>query len=245
MMLTNRTALITGGTKGIGRAVAELLLAESFDVILTFAHDEEAATSVLSMLRTKYPTRTVRTVRSDATDLESIPQLVETLGNETQLDALVLNAGTTDRTDFEDIDPLVWQKVFTSNVHYPTFLIQALLGHFAPNASIVFTGSSMGIHPHSVSLSYGVTKATTHALVRNLVKFLAPRGIRVNAVAPGFVDTEWQKAKPAEVRASINSKIALGRFCSPEELAQTYYLLIANQYLNGEVISVDGGYSFR
>lgn len=84
-----------------------------------------------------------------------------------------------------------------------------------------------------------------HALVKNLVKFLVPYEIRVNGVAPGFVDTEWQKAKPAEIRQNIERKISLGRFCTPEELADVYLMLIENTYFNGEVIVVDGGYSYK
>ena len=103
----------------------------------------------------------------------------------------------------------------------------------------------MGIEPHSVSLVYGVTKSAVHALVKNLVKFLVPYEVRVNAVAPGFVDTEWQKTKPAEIRQNIERKVSLGRFCEPSELAEVYKMLIENSYLNGEVIVVDGGYSYK
>ena len=67
----------------------------------------------------------------------------------------------------------------------------------------------------------------------------------VNAVAPGFVDTEWQKTKPAEIRRNIENKVSLGRFCDPEELAEVYRMLVENSYLNGEVIVVDGGYSYK
>jgi 3-oxoacyl-[acyl-carrier protein] reductase len=138
-----------------------------------------------------------------------------------------------------------WMTVFNANVHFPVFLIQKIFPKFSAGASVIFTGSAMGIHPHSVSLVYGVTKSTIHALVKNLVKFLSPYHIRVNAVAPGFVDTEWQKTKPIEVKNSINSKIALGRFCNPVELAEVYFLLIDNRYLNGEIVVVDGGYSYK
>jgi Dehydrogenases with different specificities (related to short-chain alcohol dehydrogenases) len=103
----------------------------------------------------------------------------------------------------------------------------------------------MGIQPHSVSLAYGVTKASVHALVRNLVKFFTDKQIRVNAVAPGFVDTEWQKTKPAEIRENITRKVAAGRFCTPEELTDVYMMLIGNQYMNGEIVVCDGGYSYR
>ena len=77
------------------------------------------------------------------------------------------------------------------------------------------------------------------------MKFLSPKGIRVNAVAPGFVDTEWQKTKPAEIRRNIENKISLGRFCDPAELAEVYKLLIENSYLTGEILVVDGGYSYK
>ena len=68
--------------------------------------------------------------------------------------------------------------------------------------------------------------------------------IRVNAIAPGFVDTEWQKTKPEEIRKRIESKIALNRFCDPQEVAQVYKLIVENSYLNGEIITVSGGYSY-
>ena len=66
-----------------------------------------------------------------------------------------------------------------------------------------------------------------------------------SAVAPGFVDTEWQKTKPAEIRRNIENKVSLGRFCDPEELAEVYRMLVENSYFNGEVIVVDGGYSYK
>jgi 3-oxoacyl-[acyl-carrier protein] reductase len=103
----------------------------------------------------------------------------------------------------------------------------------------------MSQYPHSVSLSYGISKAAIHSLVKNLVKFLIPYEIRVNCVAPGFVDTEWQKDKPAEVRANILKKISLKRFAKPEEIASVYLFIINNQYLNGEIIEIDGGYSYE
>ena len=96
-----------------------------------------------------------------------------------------------------------------------------------------------------MGLVYGVTKSAVHALVKNLVKFLAPYSIRVNGVAPGFVDTDWQKNKPAAIRKNIENKISLERFCEPREVAEVYKMLIDNSYFNGEIIVVDGGYSYK
>ncbi len=140
-----------------------------------------------------------------------------------------------------------WERVFFGNIHFPVFLLQRVVaaGLIEKGGSVVFTGSLMGIEPHSVSLAYGVTKSAVHALVKNLVKFLSPYEIRVNGVAPGFVDTEWQKTKPVEIRQNMERKVSLGRFCTPEEVADVYQMLIENNYFNGEVIVVDGGYSYK
>lgn len=238
-------ALITGGTRGIGYAVAERLAHENYGLILTYVSNEESAEAAkTSLLEAGAPE--VHLIRADATQASAIEELgasVRKLG--VTIDALVFNAGITRRESFEGMSLESWQDVFFANVHFPTFFLQRNIDLLAPEASVTFTGSLMGVHPHGTALSYGVTKATVHALVKNLVKFLAPKGFRVNAVAPGFVDTEWQKDKPAEIRASIESKIALGRFCDPTELGDVYWLLINNGYMNGEVITVDGGYSYR
>lgn len=239
-------ALITGGTRGIGFAVAESLLANGYNVILTYSTDEQNALAVQQKLNQKFPQTNTDVLKADISNLQSIEVISDYLISQNIfLNALILNAGITDRSSFEEMEIENWKRVFDANVHFPVFLIQKLLPRFTEGASIVCTGSTMAVFPHSVSLAYGVTKSSVHSLVKNLVKFLSPLKIRINAVAPGFVDTEWQKTKPAEIKASINSKIALGRFCGPEELAEVYLMLVKNDYLNGEIISVDGGYSYK
>lgn len=238
-------ALITGGTKGIGKAVAACLGKAGYDMVLTYASDAEEAAKTCRGLRQEFGI-CADALQADVTKEESIDK-IEAYLNERgiRLDAVVLNAGLTCRDRFEDLTLDAWERVFFANVHFPVFLLQRLVGRIAAGGSVVFTGSLMGIQPHSVSLAYGVTKSAVHALVKNLVKFLASYKVRVNAVAPGFVDTEWQKTKPAEIRRNIEGKVALGRFCEPEELAEVYRMLIENSYLNGEVVVVDGGYSYK
>ncbi|MDD2799518.1 MAG: SDR family NAD(P)-dependent oxidoreductase [Bacteroidales bacterium] len=241
----NRQALITGGTKGIGLSVANGLLKSGFDVILTYGSDSIRANEVKQDLQQKYDSNIVL-LQADISDLNSIEFINQYLvDNNIALDTLIFNAGLTNRTIFLEMELSAWKTIFDANVHFPVFLIQKVYDRLKIGSSVIFTGSLMGAQPHSVSLVYGITKSTVHALVKNLVKFLEPRKIRVNAVAPGFVDTEWQKNKPADVKVSINSKMAAGRFCEPDELTNVYLMLVENQYINGEVIVVDGGYSFK
>jgi 3-oxoacyl-[acyl-carrier protein] reductase len=241
----SKYALITGGTKGIGKSVAQCLGRMGYNLILTYAADTAVAEKVCAELRHEC-NRDVVALQADSSGNEAIDIIARYIQSRAiKPDVLIFNAGLTCRDGFEEMKYNDWERVFFANVHFPVFLLQRLLSEINRGGCVLFTGSLMGILPHAMSLSYGVTKASVHALVKNLVKFLSPYGIRVNAVAPGFVDTEWQKNKPAEIRHRIENKIALGRFCDPDELAGVYKLLIENSYINGEIIIADGGYSYK
>jgi len=238
-------ALITGGTKGIGYAVAKCLAKMGYDLLLTYATDTITAQKSCAELRNEYKVDATA-IQADSTDKKGIDIIFHHVSNRNiRLDVIIFNAGITYRSSFEEMKYNDWERVFFANIHFPTFLLQRLIGTINTGGSILFTGSLMGILPHAQPLSYGVTKAAVHALVKNLVKFMKPYQIRVNAVAPGFVETDWQKGKPDEIRKSIVDKIAAGRFCDPDELAGIYQLLIENSYLNGTIIVADGGYSFQ
>ena len=240
-----KLVLITGGTKGIGKAVALCLAKAGYDLILTYASDYSAAESSKKEIEAGSDSN-VRLLQADITDDKTIDLIDGYLEKESIiLDSIVFNAGLTCRDSFESISIESWNKVFYANVHFPVFLLQRIVNRISKGGSVVFTGSLMGIEPHSVSLAYGVTKSAVHSLVKNLVKFLAPYSLRVNAVAPGFVDTEWQKTKPAEIRRNIERKVSLERFCEPAEVAEVYKMLIENNYFNGEIVVIDGGYSYK
>ena len=237
--------LITGGTKGIGKAIAIELAKVGYNLILTYAKDEAIAVNFEAELRNDYSIDAT-VLSADITTPSSIDDISSYLKDRgIMLYSIIYNAGITSRVSFEEITLEDWERVFFANVHFPVFLTQRIISNIEEGGNIIFTGSLMGVYPHSVSLAYGVTKSAIHSLVQNMVKFMAPYKIRVNAIAPGFVDTEWQKTKPAEIRQRIENKIALERFCEPSELAQIYKLIVENSYLNGEIITVSGGYSYK
>lgn len=240
-------ALITGASKGIGLAVAKAMADKVDNLVISFGTDDSRAIEVIKALKEEHPhLREVEAVKSNICEKGAAKDLANFLIKEKLVpDILVLNAGVTNRSGFFDLSEEDWYTVMQGNLFYNLFLLKYLSPKMSSGSCVLVTGSLMGIHPHSFSIPYGVSKAALHAMVRNLCKELSPRGIRINAVAPGFVDTEWQKSKPAELRERIEGKIALGRFADPDEIAQVYTMLVEQRYFNGQVIVPDGGYSFK
>ena len=238
-----KRALVTGGTKGIGRSVAEMLMEEGYFVTVTYACDETAAKEFQDSFEDK--ASQFELLKADQSCKADMKWLTTHLKSLPVLDCLVLNAGTTLRRGITDFADEEWERVMQVNVNAPVFLIRDLHGHLSPNARIVFIGSEMGVYPHGTSLAYGVTKSAVHALARNLVKFFEGTCTTVNAIAPGFVETEWQKNKPQEIRNNICKKTALGRFATTEEIADAVRFVIHNPFVNGSIIEVNGGYNYK
>jgi 3-oxoacyl-[acyl-carrier protein] reductase len=144
-----------------------------------------------------------------------------------------------------EIDDDGWEQVMMVNVNSYVYMIRDLYDVIPHESRIVFIASLLGVHPHSMSLAYGVTKSAVIALAKNLVKYFEGTDTTVNAIAPGFVETEWQKTKPKEIRENIIRKTAVKRFATPNEIADTVRFCLENGFVNGSVIEVSGGYSFK
>lgn len=238
-----KNAIVTGATRGIGLATAEMLLKEGYHVTVTYAYDEESvepARKRLSAVNDHFEIMWVD--QTSKSEMREFAQLMKSRGT---VDCLVCNAGMTLRSPLSEIKDEDWERVMLMNVNSNVYLIRDLLDAIPPGSRIVFTGSLMGILPHSVSLSYGVTKAAVLALAKNLVKTFEGTNTTVNAIAPGFVETEWQKNKPLEIRNNIYNKTAIKRFADPKEIADAVRFCINNAFVNGSVIEVSGGYCFK
>lgn len=244
-METEKYAVVTGATKGIGRAITERLLREGYCVIGNYAHDEEAAAALLAA-NSAYQGR-LSLIKCDLSTYEAaIAQAHKIKAQTSSIEVLVCNSGTTDITSFPEITWEGWSRVMNTNLNAPFFLIQALSASLTDERGrVILIGSSMGQYPHARSVSYGVSKAAIQALARYLVKYLSPRGITVNCIVPSFIDTPWQAVKAPDHRKRIEDKIALHRFGTAQEVAELCMAVIRNQFINGSVLTMDGGYCYQ
>ena len=218
---------------------------EGYYVIFNYFNSEIDAKVLLKELDGQFNNE-YHILKADLSDLNQVSSVAEKIKLLVpKIDLLVFNAGITDRNAFGNITQQDWIDVFNTNVNIPFFLMQELKQYISVKGNIIFIGSMLGNIPHSVSISYGVSKSAIHSLVANMVKHLSADQIRINAIAPGFVDTNWQKDKPEWLREKIKQKIALKRFAKEEEVANLCYQITTNEYLTGQVIQLDGGYCYE
>lgn len=132
-----------------------------------------------------------------------------------------------------------------TNLNAPFYIIKLLKEKIKYSGNIIFIGSILGIYSHAMSIPYAVSKAGLHMLAKSLIKEFCEEKIRVNVIAPGFVDTPWQKAKPQEQRKRIEDKTALKRFAKVEEISNAVQFVVNNGFVNGAILSLDGGYCYK
>lgn len=233
---------VSGSTKGIGKAIGLKLLREGYFVLFNYANSDTEAEKLRSELEINFKNK-FDILKADLSDINKVNDISKEITDILpQVDVLVFNTGLTDRSVYGEIEIENWMKVFNANLNVPFFLMQSLKDNMQKDSSIVYIGSMLGNIPHSVSVAYGVSKSAIHALVQNMVKFLSKDQIRINAIAPGFVDTDWQKDKPDWLREKLQSKIALQRFAEEDEVAELCWHITNNKYLTGQIIQMDGGY---
>ena len=238
-----KTAVITGSTKGIGRAIGLKLLEAGYFVVFNYANDENGKDQLEHYLWGT-PFKDYKIIKNDFRNEQNIAGFVDDLIEKfPTIDALVLNAGITDRTPWDRLSMNQWEQVLYVNLTMPAFLIQKIGPHLSDSTgSILCIGSVLGKYAHSVSIPYGVSKAGLHFLVKSLVKEFSERKITINGICTGFTDTQWQREKTEEQRNRIKEKIAFKRFAEAEEIAELAYSIIQNRYMTGSIVSIDGGY---
>lgn len=244
--LQGRRALITGADSGIGAAVAIAFAREGADIALNYLPQEEQdAQHIAEVIRKEG--RTAVLLPGDLADANFCRRLVEDavegLGG---LDALVNNAGRQIAVEsLEEIDDQQWMQTYDVNIHAMFRLTKAALAHLPAGSTIVNSSSIQAYQPSPTLVDYASTKAAINNFTKGLAQQLAPRGIRVNAVAPGPIWTPLQVSdgQPKEALPEFGKSTPLGRAGQPTELAPAYVFLTSSEssYVLGETLAVTGG----
>ncbi|MGW1990257.1 SDR family oxidoreductase [Embleya sp. NPDC001921] len=237
---TGKTVLITGGTSGMGLATAHRLITEGAHVIVT----GRTRARVDAAVRRLGPSASGAV--ADAADLAAVDALMELVRDRHgRLDSLFANAGTGTFLPFDRIAEPDFDRGVDVNFKGVFFTVQKALPLLADEGSIVINASWTIHRGNSVLTLYSATKAAVHNLARTLAAALAPRGIRVNSISPGYIDTPMYPAaalSTAEAKA-LTGRIAAGRFGRPEEIAAAVAFLASSDasYVNGQDLVIDGG----
>ena len=244
MLLDGKSALVTGGSRGIGRAIAIKLAAEGAAVAINYAGNAKAAEEVKSIIEAAGGKAMI--VQADVSNGESvdamIKEVVDTFGG---IDILVNNAGITRDGLLMRMKEEDWDAVINTNlkgVFYCTKAVSKLMMKKRAGR-IVNMASVVGLTGNAGQANYSAAKAGVIGFSKTMAKELASRGITVNMVAPGYIDTDMTSVLPENVREAMIAGIPLGRVGTPEDVANAVLFLVSDNasYVPGQVINVDGG----
>ncbi|MCL6746226.1 SDR family oxidoreductase [Kosakonia sp. R1.Fl] len=236
--IEKKVAVVLGGAKGIGLAISQRLATEGAVTWFTSRRAEELATAKSKISGIAMP------LQADVSHKNELSRIMQTIAEKSgQIDILIINAGMSEYAPLEEVSEEHFDQTFGLNVRSPVFALQAALPLLKPGSSVVLIGSIadvLGTHGYGV---YSASKAALRSFARTWTRELAARGIRVNVVAPGPIDTDMMAATSDEVRKGLTSAIPLGRMGQPEEVANAAFFLASDEscYIAGAEICVDGG----
>jgi len=244
MRLQDKVAIITGGSRGIGFATAKAFLKEGAKVVITASRPETAEKAV-TQLKALYPQATILGISPNLASMEAVQEafakVVETLG---RIDILVNNAGLSESTPLENYTEALYDKVMDLNVKglFNATKVAADYMIQAGGGVILNTSSMVSISGQPSGVTYPTSKFAVNGMTVSLARELGPKGIRVNAVAPGITETDMMKAVPAAVIEPMIQRIPLRRLGQPEDIANAFVFLASEEasYITGVILSVDG-----
>ena len=245
-MLVDRVALVTGASRGIGRAIAISFARERAKVIINYKGNQEAAQEVQEVIRQHGAE--AQLLQADVSSSEQVQEMMEKILEEYgRLDILVNNAGINRDTLLMRMKDEDWAQVIQTNLTSAFYCLKAAVRPMMKQRSgkIINISSVVGLHGNVGQVNYAAAKAGIIGLTKSAAKEVASRGVMVNAVAPGFIDTDMTKQLPSEIKDKIISGIPLGYLGKPEDVANLVVFLAGPgaDYITGQVISVDGGMS--
>ena len=244
MKLTGRTALVTGSSRGIGRAIAVALAEEGADVAVNYVSSESAAREVVAQIE-KTGRRGIL-AQADVSDFPDTFRMAQNVLKEFgHIDILVNNAGVNSDKTFVKMDHASWRKVLSINLDgvfncAKVFVDQMLKQNYGRVVNITSVIGQIGNFGQA---NYAASKAGVAAFTKSLAKELAGKGVTVNAVAPGFIETEMVDRIPERVKTRLLDQIPLKRFGSAEEVARAVVYIVSSDgdYITGAELSINGG----
>lgn len=244
MRLKDKIAIITGGSRGIGYATVEKFLNEGAKVILTASSPATAAKAV-AKLKEQYPDAPVEGISPNLTSLESVKEAFDDiLARYGRIDILINNAGVSESTPLTQYTEETYDKVMDLNVKGVFTATRAAVDCMIQQGGgvILNTSSMVSISGQPAGFAYPASKFAVNGMTISLARELGPKGIRVNAVAPGITETDMMKAVPKSVIEPMVARIPLRRMGQPEDIANAFAFLASDEasYITGVILSVDG-----
>ena len=239
----DKVVVVTGGSKGIGAEIVKTLANEGYKIVLNYNKSEESAKKIQEELLNKEIK--IEIFKADVSKREEAKKLIKfTIEKFNTIDILINNAGIAQEKIFTNITEEDWNYILQNNLNSAFYCTQEAVKEMIHNKKgcIINVSSIWGITGASCEVAYSTTKAGINGFTKALAKELGPSNIRVNAIAPGIIDTQMNRNLTAEELENIKNEIPLEKIGKPRDIAKCVKWLIEDEYTTGQIISINGGW---
>ena len=241
--IVNKVVVVTGGSRGIGAQIVKTLANENYKVILNYNNSKEQAEKIQQELIEQG--KEIEIIKADVSKREETEKLIQFAINKfNKIDVLINNAGISQEGLFTDVTEEEWKKIINTNLNSVFYCNQQALKYMIPEQQgcIINISSIWGETGASCEVAYSTTKAAINGMTKALAKEVGPSNIRVNAIAPGIIDTDMNRNLTNEELEQIKEQIPLNKIGKALDIAKCVKWLIEDEYTTGQIISINGGW---
>ena len=241
--IVNKVVVVTGGSRGIGAQIVKTLANENYKVVLNYNNSKEQAEKIQQELLEQG--KEIEIIKADVSKREETEKLIQFAINKfNKIDVLINNAGISQEGLFTDVTEEEWQKIINTNLNSVFYCNQQALKYMIPEQQgcIINISSIWGETGASCEVAYSTTKAAINGMTKALAKEVGPSNIRVNAIAPGIIDTDMNRNLTNEELEQIKEQIPLNKIGKALDIAKCVKWLIEDEYTTGQIISINCGW---